>query len=92
MAKTMTRQEPVREIKPPRRVQITAELEGRSGYFKRGQFAYVMAVNNSGGMWWIDKDGDSPRGEDAYLISKSKDARGGALWISKDGFRFTGKG
>ena len=76
----------------PRRVQIIAK-GGKigGGYFKTGQFAYVIAVNDGGGMYWIDKDGYSKKGDVAYLISKTKDMKGGALWISAEGVRFTGR-
>ena len=43
-------------------------------------------------MHWVDKDGSSPRGAIAYLVSKTKDMRGGALWFSEDGVRFTARG
>lgn len=74
-------------FKTPRRVQIT--VSSGSGYFKKGQYAYVISHDDRGGMYWIDKDGHSEPGERAYLVSKTKDMRGGALWFSEDGIRFT---
>jgi len=76
-----------RPISPPRRV----ELQG-DGYFKRGQFAYVLAANTHGGMHFSNRDHDwtSKPGEIAYLVSKTKGMRGGALWFSADALRFTG--
>lgn len=79
-------------VNPPRRVQIRvgSSSEPRaSDYFKAGQFAYVIGYDARGGMYWLDKPGPSPAGQVAYLVSKTKDMRGGALWFSKDGLRFT---
>lgn len=75
----------------PRRVQITAPDPIGAKYFKHGQHAYVVGMCDDGGMYWIDKTGHSAKGEIAYLISKTKEMAGGALWISADGVRFTGK-
>lgn len=75
----------------PRRVQIVAENPIGAGYFKHGQIAYVIGMCDDGGMFWIDKPGESAPGEIAYLISKSKGMAGGALWISADGVRFTSR-
>lgn len=70
----------------PRRVQI---VKGDS-YFKTGQFAYVIGANDRGGMWLQDrKDEHSHPGEVAYLVTKSRHGRGGALWFSANGIRFT---
>lgn len=74
-------------MKPPKRVQIVADTWG--SYFKKGQFAYVIAVNSKGGMHWLDKSEPSKAGQKAYLVSKAKHGRGGALWFSRDGLRFT---
>lgn len=80
------------DIKPPRRVQIlTVDRERPSSYFKRGQYAYVIAYNTEGGCFLIDRPGFSDEGEKAYLVSKTKNMRGGALWFSGDGLRFTSR-
>ena len=60
-----------------------------SSYFKPGQFGYVVAATKRGGMHWLDKEGSSAEGETAYLVSKSSHGRGGALWFSGAGIRFT---
>jgi len=80
-----------RPFDPPRRVEI---LQGSgTSYFKRGQFGYVLAANTHGGFHFVNRTSDwtSKPGEIAYLVSKSKGMRGGALWFSADGIRFTGK-
>jgi len=78
---------------PPKRVQV---LRGSgTGYWKAGQFGYVRVANTHGGFFCVDRDAaDNPskKGELVYLVSKSKDGRGGALWFSHDAVRFTGKG
>lgn len=71
----------------PRRVQILTVAWPR--YFKPGQFAYAISSTTKGGMWCQDTDEDSVEGETTYLVSKTKDMRGGALWFSKNGLRFT---
>lgn len=40
-------------------------------------------------MYFVDKDGESEPGEVAFLVSKSADMRGGALWFSAEALRFT---
>lgn len=75
------------KVDPPRRVQI--RIASGAGYYKAGQFAYVIGWDARGGMYWQDKPGPSPSGKVAYLVSKTKDMRGGGLWFSKDGLRFT---
>lgn len=75
----------------PRRVQIVAPDPIGGRYFKHGQFAYVLGENNQGGMYCIDREGPSKKGETAYLVSKTKEMAGGALWFSVDGLRFTGR-
>ena len=40
-------------------------------------------------MYFADKDGLSAPGEVAFLVSKTSDGRGGALWFSADALRFT---
>lgn len=74
-------------VSPPRRVQIVVGSGAR--YFKPGQYAYVIGYDKRGGYYWVDKDGESAPGEVAYLVSKSKNMAGGALWFSGDGLRFT---
>lgn len=73
----------------PRRCQILKS--SGAGYFKAGQFAYVIGQNSSGGLYWQDREGASPKGERVYLVSKTKDMRGGALWFSRTGVRFTAR-
>lgn len=70
----------------PRRVEI---LKSDGRYFKPGQFGYVLATETRGGMHCQDTSTPSRAGEPAYLVSKTKDMRGGALWFSADGVRFT---
>ena len=69
----------------PRRVQI---LSTEGGYFKPGQFAYVVGSTKHGGMFLMD-GGQSKDGQITYLVSKSKGMSGGALWFSKKALRFT---
>jgi hypothetical protein len=73
----------------PKRVQIMTG--SGADYFKRGQYGYVLASNTHGGMYFVDKPGSSKKGELAYLVSKTKGMRGGALWFSADGLRFTSR-
>jgi hypothetical protein len=72
----------------PRRVEILAP--SGAGYFKKGQYAYVIASNTAGGFHWVDRGGSSEPGQRVYLVTKSKHGRGGALWYSPEGVRFTG--
>ena len=75
--------------KPPR-VEILRGTGGRNPYFRKGQFGYVVGVNTAGGMHFVDKeDVVSEPGEVAFLVSKTADMRGGALWFSADSLRFT---
>ena len=76
-------------ISPPKRVQIL-KVDTGSGYWKPGQFGYALSYSTHPGMFTMDK-GPSEAGELSYLVSKSKDLRGGALWFSATGLRFTGK-
>lgn len=77
------------EFDPPKRVEM---LRGSgTGYFKAGQFAYVLGWDARGGLYWVDRDGDSARGEMAYLVSKTKGMRGVALWFSASAVRFTAR-
>jgi len=62
-----------------------------SVYFKPGQFGYVVGQNQTGGMHFIDVKRTSRPGEVALLISKTREMRGGALWFSLEGVRFTGR-
>lgn len=82
---------PLHWSKAPRRVEIL--VGSGAGYFKAGQFAYVIAQNKKGGMHFCNRHGgdggSSAPGETAYLVSKTKDMRGGALWFSRDALRFT---
>jgi hypothetical protein len=76
-----------------RRVQIIAQGKVGAGYFKTGQYAYILGATSDGGVYCIDKNGpgSSPKGQLCFLISKTRDMRGGALWISSDAVRFTKK-
>lgn len=74
--------------KPPR-VEIVRGSGGRNPYFKKGQFGFVVGANTAGGMYFVDKDGASEPGEVAFLVSKTADMRGGALWFSAEALRFT---
>ena len=76
-------------IKPPRRVQII-RADSAGGYWKAGQFGYAVSYSTHPGMHTLDKGPTDP-GELAYLVSKAPHGRGGALWFSADGIRFTGK-
>ena len=71
------------------RVQI---VRSTGNYFKKGQFGYVVATDKRGGCCLLDRDwAESAPGEPAYMVSKTKDMRGGALWFSGDGIRFTAR-
>lgn len=76
--------------KPPR-VEILRGTGGKNPYFKKGQFGYVVGVNTAGGMHFVDREEDftSKPGEVAFLVSKTADMRGGALWFSAEALRFT---
>ena len=76
-------------ISPPKRVQIL-KADSAAGYWKPGQFGYAVAYSTHPGMHTLDK-GSSDPDELSYLVAKSKDRRGGALWFSAQGLRFTGK-
>ena len=73
-------------IDPPKPVEI---LKSSGVYFKPGQRAYAISWTTHGGMHTQD-DGTPGPGDIAYLVAKSKGARGGALWFSGRGIRFTG--
>jgi len=74
---------------PPRRVEILAT--SGAGYFKKGQFGYALSWDKRGGNYPMDTHGPSEPGEMTYLVSKTKDMRGGALWFTSRGVRFTGR-
>lgn len=77
--------------KPPR-VEILRGTGGQTPYFRKGQFGYVVGVNTVGGMYFADKGGESSEsqpGEVAFLVSKTADMLGGALWFSAEALRFT---
>lgn len=76
-------------ISPPKRVQIL-KAHSAAGYWKPGQFGYAIAYSTHPGMHTLDK-GPSEPNEMSYLVAKSKDHRGGALWFSAQGLRFTGR-
>ncbi len=87
MAATKTSKNGYGSFPEPRRVEI---LHSRgSTYFKPGQFAYVIGWDDRGGFHRIDKGSSSKAGQRVYMVSKTKGARGGALWFSADGIRFT---
>ncbi len=76
-----------------RRVEITrVAWKSPNSYFKPGQFGYVVGQDQRGGCSLVDADRTSEPGETALLISKTRDMRGGALWFSTEGVRFTGRG
>ncbi len=70
----------------PRRVEI---LRAGGTYFKPGQFGYALGWNERGGHYCQDKKGPTKPGQRAHLISKTKSMRGGGLWFSDAGIRFT---
>lgn len=72
----------------PRRVEIL--VASGAGYFKKGQFGYVVGSNSKGGMHCQDI-GESKPGQIAYLVAKAKHGRGGAIWYSRRGLRFTAR-
>jgi hypothetical protein len=75
-----------------RRVEILkVDWDSPNAYFKPGQFGYVVGQNTSGGMHFVDGHGTSKPGEVALLIAKTREMRGGALWFSLKGVRFTGR-
>jgi len=79
-------------LDPPRRVEILRVEDQRpSSYFKVGQFGYARARQTSGGFATQDA-GDSKPGQVVYAVSKAKDGRGGAVWFTEDGIRFTERG
>lgn len=77
-------------LDPPRRVQILRLHPSSTGYFKVGQYGYARVRQTSGGFHTLDA-GVSRPGQVVYAVSKAKHGRGGAVWMSEDGIRFTGK-
>jgi hypothetical protein len=75
-------------IDPPRRVEIVRSGARPSSYFKPGQFGYALSYTTHPGMHTLDKGPTEP-GELAFLVSKTKGMRGGGLWFSAEGIRFT---
>ncbi len=73
--------------KPGKRVEILFKTRGDTTKGKR--FGYVVGVNTSGGMHFMDKPRQSEPGEVAFLVSRTSDGRSGALWYSYEGIRFT---
>lgn len=70
-----------------KRVQILKP--SGAGYFKVGQFAYVITENTFGGMHFCHENRTSKLNETAFLVTKAKHGRGGALWFAADAIRFT---
>lgn len=84
-------------VSPPRRVEILNAGDGPSGYWKKGQYGYVVSYSRRGGEICMDRPYRGPGsmeakpGEVSYLVSKSSHGRGGALWFSENAVRFTGR-
>jgi hypothetical protein len=81
----------------PRRVEVI-EVDGPGGYWKVGQFGYVVGTNLDGkgrryvvavGLRAGNDRGMSAPGATAYLVSKSRGGRGGASWFAPSALRFT---
>lgn len=72
-----------------RRAQITKVEKIGCEYFKPGQYCYVIAETTEPGMFTIDRDSFSLKGEVSYLVSKSHKTTGGAVWVSGLSIRFT---
>jgi hypothetical protein len=77
----------------PRRVEILNAGE-RPMYFKPGQFGYVVGTNVSRGKRYdvYPVDGNGEYNGVAYLVSKTKEMRGGASWFTAGALRFTKRG
>lgn len=75
-------------ISPPARVEILKVTFG--GRWKSGQYGYAHSFTARGGVSPTDRIGDTGPGEIAFLVSKSKDGRGGGSWFTRSGLRFTG--
>ena len=90
------------EHAPPRRVEILkVDDPSPNRYWKVGQFGYVVGENLSptvhthGGrfeVYPVDRRGSTRPGEKAYLVSKARHGRGGALWFTSEALRFTKRG
>lgn len=89
------------EHAPLRRVEILKVDGSPGGYWKVGQFGYVVGenlsptVHTNGGrfeVYPVDRRGSTRPGEKAYLVSKAKHGRGGALWFTPEALRFTKRG
>jgi hypothetical protein len=78
---------PTSWTKPGKRVEVLYKTRGDNTRGKR--FGYVVGVNTTGGMHFIDKLRASEPGEVAFLVSSSPDGRTGAIWYSHEGLRFT---
>lgn len=76
------------KIEPAKRVEI--KRGSGTGYFKPGQFAYALGFDTRGGMLCADSTGEAKKGELCYLVSKTKEMKGGALWFRASSLRFTG--
>lgn len=77
-------------VDPPRRVQVIHVDGSPGGYWKSGQYGYVVGWSTSGGSMCVDRyePGGSKPGELVYMVAKSKNGRGGALWFSEAALRF----
>lgn len=73
--------------KSTKRVEILFKTLGDNTRGKR--FGYVVGVNTTGGMHFMDQSRASEPGEAAFLVSRTADGRSGALWYSHEGIRFT---
>jgi hypothetical protein len=73
--------------KPGKRVEILYKTRGDNTRGKR--FGYVVGVNTTGGMHFLDQPRASEPGEVAFLVSLTPDGKSGAVWYSYQGIRFT---
>ncbi len=77
-------------LEPPRRVEVLAGSSSppRPGdYWKASQFGYAVGYDFRGGMHAQRRP--SEPGEIAYMVSKTRDMRGGASWFLENEIRFT---
>ena len=72
---------------PPKRVEIVRP--GDKSNYKKGQFGYAISYTTHPEKH--TERGFSADGELVYLVSKTKDMRGGASYFSADALRFTTK-
>ena len=84
-------------VDKPVRVRIV-HVDGLrpSSYFKPGQYGYVVGSTTHGGMHLMDRAyadgaGVSQPGEEVYLVAKTKEMKGGALWFSGQGIQASGR-